>query len=170
MTSSQVCHTLTAMPQYAQLYKPRPSIGYSYSIEKKNGWETGCKFRINCLTFRTENEYILIINVEKVYAKFIPTHFIEWNFSRNQIDRLNSFGLSINVILSVSLSINKKRRSFVSVKKRYHVYLIRTLTLLYSLRKAKYLEPEDFTNELLLMKWFPSFNSQYLVSFCGFSL
>ena len=74
MTSSQVWHTLTAMPQYAQLYKLRLSLGYSYSIEKKNGWETGCKFRINCPTFWTENEYILIINVEKVYAKFIPTH------------------------------------------------------------------------------------------------
>ena len=165
MTSSQVWHTLTAMPQYAQLYKLRLSLGYSYSIEKKNGWETGCKFRINCPTFRIENEYILIINVEKVYAQFVPTHFIVWNFSRNQIDRINSFGLSISVILSVF--INKKGRSFVSVNKRYP---IRTLTLLCSLRKAKYLEPEDFTNELLLMKWFPSFNSQYLVSFCGFSL
>ena len=165
MTSSQVWHTLTAMPQYAQLYELRLSLGYSYSIEKKNGWETGCKFRINCPTFRIENEYILIINVEKVYAKFVPTHFIVWNFSRNQIDRINSFGLSISVILSVF--INKKGRSFVSVNKRYP---IRTLTLLRSLRKAKYLEPEDFTNELLLMKWFPSFNSQYLVSFCGFSL
>ena len=35
MTSSQVWHTLTAMPQYAQLNKLRSSIGYSYSIEKK---------------------------------------------------------------------------------------------------------------------------------------
>ena len=41
MTSSQVCHTLTAMPQYAQLYKPRPSIGYSYSIEKKMAEKQG---------------------------------------------------------------------------------------------------------------------------------
>ena len=41
MTSSQVWHTLTAMPQYAQLYKLRPSIGYSYSIEKKMAEKQG---------------------------------------------------------------------------------------------------------------------------------
>ena len=41
MTSSQVWHTLTAMPQYAQLYKLRPSVGYSYSIEKKMAEKQG---------------------------------------------------------------------------------------------------------------------------------
>ena len=41
MTSSQVWHTLTAMPQYAQLNKLRSSIGYSYSIEKKMAEKQG---------------------------------------------------------------------------------------------------------------------------------
>ena len=41
MTSSQVWHTLTAMPQYAQLYKLRLSLGYSYSIEKKMAEKQG---------------------------------------------------------------------------------------------------------------------------------